>query len=240
MKLACASSAFDRAIERGDLTQIEFIEMCARELLSDGVVLDARHFPRTDDDYLAQVRKMATDLGLDIAALRSDEFFTADDESMRFTVTQARALATPLIVAPLALETALPWSAQLERLGHATSLAKGANVTLAVRNAPGTFASNVRELRRTTKEADSAWLRYGLEPELLDTADLLQLRANVVLLWAGPAVAAGTWEAFRDFGGYLALDDSYGASDAANVKTRLANWREFAISDRTRRLPHEV
>ena len=51
MKVASASSAFDRAIERGDLTQLEFIELSARELAVDGVVLDARHFPRTDDDY---------------------------------------------------------------------------------------------------------------------------------------------------------------------------------------------
>ncbi len=225
MKLACASSAFDQAIERGDLTQLEFIELCARRLSSDGIVLDVRHFPRTDDDYLAQVRKMATDLGLDIAALRSDEFFTADDATMHATLEHARALATPLVSAPLALETALPWSAQLERLGRATGLAKAANVTLALRNLPGTFAAAAHQLKRTSKEADSAWLRYGLEPALLNPADLAALQPNVVLLWAGPNVHAPALGALAGFGGYLALDDAGGASDAAQMTARLERWR---------------
>ena len=69
MKLACASSSLHRDIERGELTQLEFFDLCARELACDGVVLDVRHFPRTDDDYLAQVKKMAADRGLTIAAL---------------------------------------------------------------------------------------------------------------------------------------------------------------------------
>ena len=46
MKLACASGAFDREIESGELTQLEFLDLCARELDCDGVVLDVRHFPR--------------------------------------------------------------------------------------------------------------------------------------------------------------------------------------------------
>ena len=69
MKLACASGLLHRAIEHGELTQLEFLDLCARELACDGVVLDVRHFPRTDDDYLAQVKKMAADRGLTIAAL---------------------------------------------------------------------------------------------------------------------------------------------------------------------------
>ena len=52
------------------------------ELRADGVVLDVRHFPRTDDDYLAQIKKMATDIGLVIAAISSDEFFTANADLM--------------------------------------------------------------------------------------------------------------------------------------------------------------
>src|SRR5579863_9211938 len=74
MKLACASSSFHRDIERGELTQLEFLDLCARELACDGVVLDVRHFPRTDDDYLAQIKKMATDRGLSIAALADPSF----------------------------------------------------------------------------------------------------------------------------------------------------------------------
>src|SRR5581483_6656237 len=102
MKLACASNAFDHAIGRGDLTQIEFIELCARELAVDGIVLDVRHFPRIDDDYLAQIKKMATDLGLGIAALHDDTFFISDEASMQAGLRIALAIGSPLIAAPLA------------------------------------------------------------------------------------------------------------------------------------------
>ena len=78
MKLACASSALGREIESGELTQLEFLDLCARELDCDGVVLDVRHFPRTDSDYLAQIKKMATDWGLTIAALSDASLFKAE------------------------------------------------------------------------------------------------------------------------------------------------------------------
>jgi len=82
MKLACSSTAFDQQLRSGDLTQLEWIDACARELAADGVVFDVRHFPRTDTDYLAQVKKMSADLGLTVAALRHDGFFTADSAHM--------------------------------------------------------------------------------------------------------------------------------------------------------------
>src|SRR5215469_1212812 len=68
VKLACSSSAFDQALQSGRLTQLEFLDLAARELRVDGIVLDARHFPRTDSDYLAQIKKMAADTCLTIAA----------------------------------------------------------------------------------------------------------------------------------------------------------------------------
>jgi len=79
MKLACASSAFDELFRDGALTQIEWIESCAREFEADGVVFDVRHFPRTDSDYLAQVKKMTADVGLTVAALEDDAFFPGDE-----------------------------------------------------------------------------------------------------------------------------------------------------------------
>ena len=225
MKLAYASSAFANAIDRGDCTQIEFVELCARELACDGVVLDVSQFPRTDEDYLAQIRKMAADLGLDVAALADRAFFTADDDAMRAALDMANALGAPLIAAPLALETALSWSAQRERLSAAASLAKRANVTLALRNAPGTFATSAHDLKRASKETDSAWLRYGLESAALDAADLAAVGGDTVLLWAGEDARpeAFTWS--RAFRGYLALDDAAGQTDTTHAKARSSVWR---------------
>ncbi len=212
MKLAVSSHAFDRAIAAGDLTQLEFLDWCARDRLCDGVVLDARHFPRSDDDYLAQLKKVATDRGLTVAALADEAFFSADEPAMRAALARAVAIGAPLLAAPLALETSSAWVAQLERLNVATGLAKHANVTLALRNRPGTFAATDADCRRATKEADSAWLRYGIEPEAFDRAsEPARLAANTVLVWARIAAdarerIATTLAAFQDFDGFVVLD----------------------------------
>jgi sugar phosphate isomerase/epimerase len=184
MQFAYSSGAFDQALRRGDLTQLEFIGAVARETLFDGVVLDDRHFPRTDGDYLAQIKKMAADLGLTLAALASDAFFVADEDAMRAALDRALALGAPLLSGRLAAETALSWSEQLQRLNTASSLAKSANVTLALRNAPGTFAATEHDCKRVIKETDSAWLRYGLELAAFSAAtEITPLREKTVLLW---------------------------------------------------------
>ncbi len=206
MQFAYSSGAFDQALRRGDLTQLEFIDAVARETLFDGVVLDDRHFPRTDDDYLAQIKKMAADLGLTIAALASDAFFVADEDAMRAALDRARVLGAPLLAGRLGAETALSWSEQLHKLSTASSLAKSANVTLAVRNAPGTFAATEHECKRVSKETDSAWLRYGLEPAAFGAAtDIAPLREKTVLLWVASREERldAIW---RDFHGFAVIE----------------------------------
>jgi sugar phosphate isomerase/epimerase len=230
MKLAVASSAFHRSIESGDMTQLEFLDLCARELAADGVVLDVRHFPRADGDYLAQVKKMAADRGLQIAALADAAFFTSAEDAMRASLERADALGAPLLTAPLGLEVAGSWSEQLERLGAATSLAKRVNVTLALRNAAGTFAANVHDCKRVSKEADSAWLRFGLEPLAFDAAsDPAAIAPNAVLLWSGidtSAQAIGpTAAAYDSFRGHLALDERSGSATPADMKNAIRRWR---------------
>lgn len=227
MKLSCSSRAFGAAIERGDLTQLEFLDLCARELACDGVVLDVRHFPRTDDDYLAQLKKMAADLGLDIAALQSDSFFGGDDDAMRAALAQALAIGAPLLSAPLESETARSWTDQLDRLNAATGLAKAANITLAVRNVPGTYAGAVHDCKRVSKEADSAWLRYGLEPGTLEpTDDPAALEPKLVLLWANANDdAASRLAQFPAFRGHVALDAASGDASAQEMKNALRAWR---------------
>ncbi|MGC1380720.1 MAG: hypothetical protein WA814_06815 [Candidatus Baltobacteraceae bacterium] len=231
MKLACASSSLHRDFESGDLTQLEFLDLCARELACDGVVLDVRHFPRTDDDYLAQVKKMAADRGLTIAALADAAFFTSGRDGVGDVLRQAVALGAPLVAAPLAREVDSSWTDQLARLNVATSIAKAANVTLAVRNAPETFAAAAHDFKRVAKEADSAWLRFGPEPLRLEAnVDRVALEPNTVLLWS--AIDAHddrsieeTIAAFSGFRGHLALDRHDGAASAGELKEALHRWR---------------
>jgi sugar phosphate isomerase/epimerase len=230
MKLAVTSSAFHRSLESGDLTQLEFLDLCARDLACDGVVLDVRHFPRTDGDYLAQVKKMAADRGLGIAALADASFFAANETAMRSSVDLAVALGAPLLASPLPPETGGPWIEQLERLGTATSLAKRANVTLALRNAAGTFAATAHDCKRVSKETDSAWLRFGLDPRAFDAAsEPTALAPNAVLLWsdidAAADAIAGTIAAFASFRGHLTLDERNGSATPAAMQNAMRSWR---------------
>jgi len=214
-----------RAFETGEITQLEFLDVAAREMGCDGVVLDDRHFPRADVDYLAQLKKMAADLGLCIAALASDAFFGAAADEMRAALDRALALGAPLLTGRLGTETAASWSEQLGKLGVASSLAKAANVTLALRNAPDTFAATSHDCKRVTKETDSAWLRYGLEPRALDAAsDPHTLAPKTVLLWwdAQYAPQFTDWEAFR---GFCALDRRDGTATPTEMRDAIFRWK---------------
>ncbi len=224
MKLACASGAFDRAFRQGDLTQLEFVDACARELACDGVVLDVRHFPRIDVEYLAQLKKMATDLGLEIAAYVDETFFLAESAGMAAAIDRAVRLGAPLVAAPLAQQTAMAWREQLSRMSMATSLAKSANVTLAVRNAPGTYAATGYDCKRVTKEGDSAWLRLGVEPARLDAAtDPAKLVDRTVMLWCDAARPPrhDRIEAFTAFRGFLVLDQRDGNATLESIRVAL-------------------
>jgi hypothetical protein len=238
MKLACASSSVHRDIERGELTQLEFLDLCARKLACDGVVLDVRHFPRIDDDYLAQVKKMTTDRGLCIAALADWPFFSSDTQHMADVLDRALALGAPLVAGALAREVDSTWSEQLGRVGDATSLAKARNVTLALRNAPGTFAATTHDCKRVAKEADSAWLRFGPEPQRFDAAsDPRALALNTVLLWSDAATQneraiEETIAEFADFRGYLVVDESNGNASAPQLVTAVQRWRTAMLDRR--------
>lgn len=231
MKLACSSTAFDEQLRSGDLTQLEWIDACARELSADGVVFDVRHFPRTDTDYLAQVKKMSADLGLTVAALRHDGFFAADAAHIEQALEMALALGSPLLSAPLPAATAAAWDSVLETLGRAASLAKRHNVTIALRNRPHSFAAGTHDMKRVVKEADSAWLRYGPEFETLEEgSDARELMPKTVLVWhdigGGESAAAGLCELLRDYRGFVALDAAQGDARVQSLKEAVDRiWR---------------
>lgn len=241
MKVACSSSALHRAFESGDLTQLEFVDLSAREWLCDGIVLDERHFPRADSDYLAQIKKMAADCGLTVAALWAGDFFSADAETMAATLERAAAIGAPLLSGALSPETDGTWSAQLERLSIATSLAKRANVTLAVRNAPGTYAGSSQECKRVLKEADSAWLRLGPEPQSFAVAsDPETAMAQTVLLWSSIGSQTErsideTLATFAAFRGHICLDEASGDARTADIGGAVRAWKlAFAAKELNR------
>jgi hypothetical protein len=231
MKLACSSTAFDEQLRRDRLTQLEWIDLCAHELAADGVVFDVRHFPRTDTDYLAQVKKMAVDLGLTVAALRHDGFLEGDESRMEQAVEIALAVGAPLLSIPLPPETVASWNDVQARLGAATSIAKRLNVTLAVRNVPHTHAAGVHEMKRVSKEADSAWLRYGPDFCAFDAASEPEtLVGKCVLTWydarqCGTERLRPTVHMLARFRGFVALDDAEGAATVESMGSALRAFR---------------
>lgn len=211
------------------------MDLCASGLDADGVVLDVRHFPRTDSDYLAQIKKMATDLGLTPAAIRDDSLFERDASGAERVFELTVAVGAPLLATRLPFETAASWTQTLERLGDATGCAKRLNVTLAVRNAAGTFAGGSHDLKRVSKEADSAWLRYGPDFAAFGTgAQPEALLSRTVLAWheaacgdeAEIAQTAGLLGAFR---GFLALDRADGGASPADMQSALHRWRRALV-----------
>jgi sugar phosphate isomerase/epimerase len=224
MKLACASGALDRSFELGDVTQLEFLDRCARDLRCDGVVLDVRHFPRTDSDYLAQIKKLATDRGLTIAALSDARFFSAGSDEQAATIEWAVALGAPVISGPLAGQTAMAWTQQLEHLAQATGAAKRANVTLAVRNAPHTWGDSVAACKRAAKEADSAWLRFAPDPGAFGPSDdAAVLLPSAVLVWRDASEPAWASIATSAFIGFVAVDDRTGTASFEELAEILLN-----------------
>jgi hypothetical protein len=169
MKIAASSASFAAALAAGELTQLEWLDLCASELEADGVVFELAHFPRLDAEYLAQLKKLAVDVGLTVAALASGGALSGDPLGPLET---AEALGAPLLLATAPAGDGAPGWAQL--VAHAAAAAaegKRRNVTVAVRDVPGTLCPDAAALRQLAKEVDSAWLRFAPEPSALRDLD---------------------------------------------------------------------
>jgi sugar phosphate isomerase/epimerase len=216
MKIGCSSESFARSIESGELTQLEWLDLCANELETDGVVFATAHFPRTDFDYLAQLKKLCADLGQSVAAVSaSDAFWNVGEPALDL----ALALGAPLVLAPAAPASSDPaaWGTFADAAKRCARLAKDRNVTLALRNAPETLCANGADLRRLAKDVDSAWLRFA--PNL---AHLAQDEAHTLL--PKSAIAIHT---IADLSTFAATSDG----EAPALIARLARFRAFVVLD---------
>src|SRR5438552_7916363 len=168
MKVCCSSRSYARVLQAGALTQLEWIDRCA-ELSMDGVDFGASDFPRTDSDYLAQLKKLCVDRGLTAACLSFDASYGDGDVDgqtvdLEGWIESAHALGVPLVRFGVGTATGSPgvaWRELVRGLKRATSAAKHRNVTLAVRTRASTSAlvATPADLKRLLKECDSAWLR---------------------------------------------------------------------------------
>jgi hypothetical protein len=164
MRIAVSSSTFRRPLETGELTQLEWLERCASKLGVDGAVAAVSDFPRLDAEYVAQLRKVAVDLGIVPFGIDAPGLLdpagdpAAIDRAVR--VAQGFGAAVIRTAAPAPGEVPPATFAETVRVAKVLSrAAKAANVTVVVTTAPGTIAEDIATLRHLLKDADSAWLR---------------------------------------------------------------------------------
>jgi sugar phosphate isomerase/epimerase len=171
MQLCCSTSSYRRTIAAGELTQLEWVDRCARELPVDGVEFDARFFPRTDDDYLAQLKKLCADRCLTVAGATAIVRLGGDDvdavlETFLPWIDRALALGAPLLRFESAVMSGSPgiaWREFVRGLKVACAHAKRRNVTLALQaGESGALVASSGDIRRALKECDSAWLRVSM------------------------------------------------------------------------------
>jgi len=169
MKICCCSRSYARALQSGDLTQLEWVDRCAR-LALDGVDLASAHFPRVDSDYLAQIRKLCVDRGLTIAAvtfdgeLGGDADIDAQASLVEQWIERAAELGAPLLRVACGESMGSPgvaWRELIRGLKTVTHAAKSKNVTLALEPRARSLVASPPDCRRALKEADSAWLRLA-------------------------------------------------------------------------------
>ena len=164
MRIAVSSSSFREPLEARTLTQLEWIERCATLLGADGLLFDTEHFPRTDAEYAAQLRKVTIDLGmvpfgLDAATLLAPD---AAADARNGVLALAAALGTLVIRTVLPAPGPVPPATFAETVGSAKALsraAKAINVTVLIAPAPGTLGADLDAVKHLVKDVDSAWLR---------------------------------------------------------------------------------
>jgi hypothetical protein len=163
VRIAVSSSSFRRPLAAGDLTQLEWVEQCARVLGADGVVAALADFPRLDADYTAQLRKMAVDLGIVPFGIDAGGFFAADPEpGVDVALTVAAGFGAAVLRSPLPAPGDVPPASFVEtvtRAKAAAKVAKAVNVTLIVPAVAGTLGEDDAAVQHLLKDVDSAWLR---------------------------------------------------------------------------------
>jgi hypothetical protein len=233
MKVAISSASFARALAAGDLTQLEWLESCASRLGADGIVFERSHFPRTDRDYLAQLRKVAIDLGLVPVAVADDGLLepAQTDAERSAGIELAAGIGALFVLTRLPPPGDVPPAAFVAAVGAAkvaARAAKAANITLLVAAVPGTLGGDAVALRHFLKDVDSAWLRYAVPAGLDRTALGARDRVLLVSVEADAAFEAvpEVDEAVRP---WLLLE---GAVDAERVETlrRAAAKKTLAVA----------
>jgi hypothetical protein len=164
VRIAISSCSFRRPLALRELTQLEWVERCASVLEADGIVAAVADFPRADDEYVAQLRKVTIDLGLVPFGLDAPALLdpTAPPGSLKDVLALANAFGAAVVRTVLPAPGEVPPASFVEAVAaakEASRAAKAANVTLVVAAATGTLGEDLTGIKHLLKDVDSAWLR---------------------------------------------------------------------------------
>jgi sugar phosphate isomerase/epimerase len=224
MRLALSSRSFARRLESGDLTQLEWIDICCAQSGLGGVDLSHEHFPRRDAEYLAQIKKLCVDRQLTIAGLNTSIALGDSDvdpqiDALKQTLDDAAALGAPLLRFGCGAGSGSPaiaWRELIRALKYVSGHAKLRNVTLALAPREGSLVANDADVKRAVKECDSAWLRLAI-PAAVEWEPYSRDAVIMTMQPSGYDVAATL-----RFRGFVSLEDESGELDEA----RLSRWAE--------------
>jgi hypothetical protein len=216
------------------LTHLEWLEGCASRLDVDGAIFGLAEFPRTDDEYAAQVKKVAVDLGIVPVALDAPGLLDPErsDDERAAAIALAAGVGASLLRTTAGPPGDLPPQTFVRMVAAAKAMAKAGkavNVTLAVAPAPGTLVTTLADLKHLAKDVDSAWLRYDVA---FDDPDRATLGPRERVLVERLPLGAAIDDAIATRRGWFALEGDGGDDPFATVATAVRGLR--AVEARTR------
>ena len=239
----------------GDLTQLEWIDLCANDLMLDGVEFVRSHFPRLDTEYIAQLKKLCADRCLTVASFHHDTPFEASDvdqhtAKLTNSLEVAAGLGAPLIRirAGQSLESpVLAWRELVRGLSAACIQAKQYNITFALEPRSQSLVATPTEVKRAIKETDSAWLRLAATASMLggDARDEWSEALNSSVIAVAPMAQLDTFGADesidylsiltflwqRRYRGFLSLEYEGGQGERDAVARAVAWLRGILAKD---------
>jgi sugar phosphate isomerase/epimerase len=176
MRLACICGCFNRSFDAGRMTQLAFLERCARDLQVAGAELQDIHFRETRPAYLATLRRAAADLGLTLIGIGVHNDFGRRETTWRQSeivkVKQWVEVATEIGAPQIRVfaghpEGSIPerWPAMIAALREVAAYAADVGIRLVIENEAG-FTPDAATHLRIVREVGHPVLR-----PLLDTGN---------------------------------------------------------------------
>lgn len=188
MKLGSNSVGYWKAFLDGKITLKEWIMKCGKELNLDGIELLDVHFPTTEEKYLKEIKKLATDLYLDIYCVSCcSNFGVQEKEKIEEQINIVKKwidigyfLGSPVVRCFAGrnedenLRKSL-WPGMVNAIKKCVAYAESKGIVLALENHNHHgFIQTSKDVLNLFKEVDSTWFRM-----CLDTGNYKDLHTSI-------------------------------------------------------------